>query len=231
MDKKTLQKAFYATFPVMAGYLVLGIGFGILMHTRGYAWYWSLLMSLMIYAGSMQYVAIDLLGASANLITVTLMTLVVNARHLFYGISMLSKYKDIGKTKPYLIFALTDETYSLVCQEELPLEVDREQYYFLVSILNHAYWIVGSVLGAVLGSALSFNSMGVEFSMTALFIVSMLEQWESTANHVPALTGLFVSVACLLLFGANDFLIPALISITLALLLERKWSKEEIRYE
>lgn len=220
MDKKTFQKAFYATFPVMAGYLVLGIGFGILMPAKGYAWYWSLLMSLMIYAGSMQYVDIDLLGAGANLLTVALMTLVVNARHLFYGLSMLSKYKDTSKSKPYLIFALTDETYSLVCQN-LSLEVDREQYYFLVSILNHIYWIVGSVFGAVLGSALSFNSRGIEFSMTALFVVSIIEQWESTENHVPALTGLFVSVACLLLFGANDFLIPALIFITLVLFLEK----------
>lgn len=224
---KTTTYAFRASLPVMAGYIVLGIGFGILMHSHGYAWYWSVLMSIAIYAGSMQYVAIDLLSAGANLITFALMTLAVNARHLFYGLTMLVKYKDVGKAKPYLIFALTDETFSLVCNADLPKEVNTTKYYLLVSIFNQFYWVLGSLLGTLLGSALSFNSMGVEFSMTALFTVTVISQWEKSQNHLPALTGFIVSVLCLLLFGPADFLIPAMLIITALLLLERKFKKGE----
>lgn len=224
---KTTTYAFRASLPVMAGYVVLGIGFGILMHSRGYAWYWAALMSIAIYAGSMQYVAVDLLSASANMITFALMTLAVNARHLFYGLTMLVKYKDVGKAKPYLIFALTDETFSLVCNTDLPKEVDTNKYYLLVSLFNQFYWVIGSLLGTLLGSALSFNSMGVEFSMTALFTVTVINQWEKSQNHLPALIGFGVSIVCLLIFGPADFLIPAMLIITALLLLEHKFRKGE----
>lgn len=226
MNRNTLLYAFRTSLPVMAGYIVLGIGFGVLMQNRGYAWYWTVLMSVVVYAGSMQYVAIDLLGSGANMITFALMTLVVNARHLFYGLTMLAKYKDTGKAKPYLIFALTDETFSLICNADLPKNVDKVRYYLFVSLFNQLYWVLGSVLGALLGSALSFNSTGVEFSMTALFTVIMVEQWEKSHNHLPALTGLGTSVICLLIFGPADFLIPAMLIITVLLLLERKFEKE-----
>lgn len=225
MNKKTTAFAFRASLPVMAGYIVLGMGFGILMQSRGYAWYWTALMSIAIYAGSMQYVAIDLLSASAGLITFALMTLAVNARHLFYGLTMLTKYKDIGKAKPYLIFALTDETFSLVCAADLPKDVKENEYFLLVSLFNQAYWVLGSVSGALLGSALSFNSRGVEFSMTALFTVTVIGQWEKSKNHLPALTGFGVSAVCLLLFGPADFLIPSMLIITAFLLLERRFGK------
>lgn len=219
----TLKYAFQASLPIMAGYVVLGMGFGILMESKGYAWWWTALMSAAIYAGSMQYVAIDLLTGGATLIASALMTLLVNIRHLFYGITMLEDYKDAGAGKPYLIFALTDETFSLVCSPKLPENVNRRDYYFFVSLFNHCYWVSGSVLGALIGSAITFNTAGIDFAMTALFVVIFVEQWESTRQHLPAITGVLCTVVSLLIFGADDFLIPAMIAITIALILERKW--------
>lgn len=221
--KKTLKTAFFKSLPIMAGYIVLGTGFGILLTSKGYARWWALLMSLTIYAGSMQYVAIDLLTAGASLISTALMTLMVNARHLFYGVSMLSRYRDTGKAKPYLIFALTDETYSLVCSDELiPSGVDKKRYFLFVSLLNQFYWVFGSVIGGLLGSFLTFNTNGIDFAMTALFVVIFTEQWEKNKNHIPALIGVISSVLCLILFGAQRFLIPAMLLISALLLLLRK---------
>lgn len=231
MNKNTITYALRASLPVMAGYVVLGIGFGILMQSHGFAWYWACLMSLVIYAGSMQYVAVDLLSAGANMITFALVTLAVNARHLFYGLTMLTKYREMKKAKPYLIFSLTDENFSLVCAADLPEQVDENKYYLLVSLFNQIYWIVGSIAGALLGSALSFNSTGIEFSMTALFTVTVVSQWEKSRNHLPALTGLIVSAVCLVLFGAADFLIPTMLLITVLLLLEKKYRKGEAENE
>ena len=218
---KTAQYAFARSLPVMAGYLVLGLGFGVLLQTKGYGVGWALAMSALIYAGSMQYLAVDLLAGGATLVAAALMTFTVNARHLFYGISMVERYRDTGPAKPYLIFALTDETYSLVCSGEVPDGVDRKRYFFLVSLFDQLYWIAGSVLGALAGSVLPFDSTGIDFSMTALFLVVMTEQWRTTRDHRPALVGLGVSVACLVFFGADGFLIPAMIGITLALTLLR----------
>lgn len=222
-NRTTFQYAFKASLPIMAGYVVLGMGFGILLESKGYAWWWAALMSATIYAGSMQYVAIDLLTGGATLIASALMTLLVNIRHLFYGITMLEDYKDTGAKKPYLIFALTDETFSLVCSPKLPEEVDRKDYYFLVSLFNQSYWVLGSVLGGLIGNAFTFNAAGIDFAMTALFVVIFVEQWESTKQHLPAITGVLCTVVALLIFGADDFLIPAMIAITVVLILERKW--------
>lgn len=222
MNKQTLKYSVLASLPVMAGYIVLGIGFGILLAGKGYDFLWALLMSLTIYAGSMQYVGVELLAGGASLISTALMTLMVNARHLFYGISMVENYKETGKVKPYLMFALTDETYSLVCAAKLPEEVDRNQYYFLVSAMNQCYWVLGSILGALIGNGLSFDTKGIEFSMTALFVVIFVKQWESTKNHMPAFIGLGISLLCLLVFGADNFLIPAMIGITAGLFILRR---------
>lgn len=218
---KTAKYAFVRSLPVMAGYLVLGLGFGVLLESKGYGVGWALAMSTLIYAGSMQYVAVDLLAGGASLIAAALMTVTVNARHLFYGISMVERYRDAGPAKPYLIFALTDETYSLVCSGEVPDGVDRKRYFFLVSLFDQLYWIAGSVAGALVGAVLPFDSTGIDFSMTALFLVVMTEQWRTTQDHRPALAGLGVSLVCLLVFGAEDFLIPAMIGITLVLTLLR----------
>jgi 4-azaleucine resistance transporter AzlC len=178
-------------------------------------------MSITIYAGSMQYVAVDLLAGGAGIIATVLMTLMVNIRHLFYGITMLERYQDTGKKKPYLIFSLTDETFSLVCSPQLPQGVEEHSYYFYISLMNQCYWVLGSTLGALAGTALSFNSEGIDFAMTALFVVIFVEQWEKTKQHLPAITGVVISVICRLIFGASNFLIPSMIGITAALFIEK----------
>lgn len=223
MKDKTIGYAFRASLPVMAGYLVLGMGFGVLLHDQGYSWWWAAVMSLLIYAGSLQYLAVDLLAAGAGIITTALMSLVVNFRHLFYGITMLERYKKAGRVRPYLIFALTDETFSLVCQENLPDGVREKGYYFWVSLFNHCYWIVGSVLGTFVGNILGEHTQGIDFSMTALFVIIFIQQWETAKDHRPALIGLGVSLASLLIFGPDSFLIPGMVGITLALLAMRKF--------
>lgn len=224
---KTIRYAFKASLPVMAGYIVLGMGFGILLQDKGYGWWWSVLMSTAIYAGSMQYVAVDLLSGGASLLAAALMTLMVNIRHLFYGITMLERYKKTGKKKPYLIFALTDETFSLVCSPDLGEDIKENDYYFGVSLMNQFYWVLGSFLGSVIGASISFNTAGIDFAMTALFVVIFVEQWEKTRNHLPAILGVGISVICLVLFGASGFLIPSMLGITAALLVLQKWMKEE----
>ncbi|MCQ2433311.1 MAG: AzlC family ABC transporter permease [Clostridia bacterium] len=211
--KKYLKTAVIKTLPVMAGYMVLGIGFGIIAQKNGYGILWVLAMSALIYAGSMQYVAVSLLTGGASLLTSALTTLMVNARHLFYGISMIGPYKGAGKYKPYLIFALTDETYSLTCTGDYPEGADKHKYWFLLSLLDQTYWVTGSVLGAIAGKAIPFDSTGIDFAMTALFITVFVEQWKTTKNHIPALIGLGASVLCLLIFGRDSFLIPAMILI------------------
>ena len=227
VSKDTVKKAFTATIPVMTGYLVLAIGFGILLKTKGYGVGWSFAMSGFIYAGSMQYLTIDLLGQGASLAASALTTLMVNARHLFYGISMVERYRNTGKQKPYLIFALTDETYSLVCSEEA---IDRikepKAYYFLVSLFNQCYWVAGSVIGSLLGNIIPFNVEGIDFALTALFVTIFVEQWITTKNHKPALIGVLSSVVCLVLLGADSFLIPSMIVIMILLLMQRQKLQE-----
>ena len=193
--KQTLKPALLATLPVLTGYLVLGFGFGIIMKANGFSNALTFAMSLLIYAGSMQYVAIGLFTGGASLLTVALTTLMVNARHLFYGISMLEPYKNMGKAKPYLIFGLTDETYSLVCGDNAAVSPEeKKKYYVLVTLLNHIYWVAGSVLGAVAGTLLQFNSEGIDFALTALFLTVFLEQWLTAEKHTPAIIGVAVSV-------------------------------------
>ena len=217
-----LRRAFVATLPVMAGYVVLGTGFGILFQSKGYGLLWAMAMSLFVYAGSMQYLAVDLLTGGVGLIAAAVTTLMVNARHLFYGISMIGKYQNMGAYKPYLIFGLTDETYSLNCGDLPPDITNAPRYYFLVSILNQSYWVLGTALGSILGQLIPFSTEGIDFSLTALFITVFVEQWKSTGDHIPALIGLAASVACLLIFGTGNFLIPAMVLITLGLTLYRK---------
>ncbi len=228
MSKRDIvKKAFIKSVPVMAAYEVLGFGFGILMSRNGYHPVWSFLASLFIFAGSMQYVLVDLLLTAASPLTTAVMTVMVNARHLFYGISMVKRYRDKGKYRPYLIFALTDETYSLLCDEtDYPAEY-KGLYCFLVSLFNQSYWVSGSVIGAVTGAAVSFNSAGIEFSMTALFVTVFVEQWLTSKDHRPALTGLLATTLCLVIFGSSSFLIPAMILITVLLFVPYIQKKKE----
>ena len=221
--KKTIKTALVDTLPVLTGYLVLGFGFGIIIKVNGFTLLHAFAMSFLIYAGSMQYVAIGLFTGGASLITVALTTLMVNARHLFYGISMIDRYKGLGVRKPYLIFALTDETYSLVCSDNPNIsEKDRRNYYFFVSLFDHMYWITGSVLGVLVGSIVKFNSEGIDFALTALFVTVFLEQWLTSSKHIPALIGVVVSVVCLVIFGSEHFLIPAMLVIALLLCLYKE---------
>lgn len=221
--KKTIKNAFISTIPVLTGYLVLGFGFGIILKSSGYGILLALIMSLFIYAGSMQYVAVGLLTSGASWIVAAFTTLMVNARHLFYGISMLDRYKGTGKRKPYLIFALTDETYSLLCNENQKIEEEQKKnYYFFVSLFNHIYWVLGSVIGALIGTIVNFNTEGIDFALTALFITIFVEQWLSSKKHFPAIIGVCVSVICLIIFGSEKFLIPTMIIILLLLSLYKE---------
>ena len=222
MNIQAIKQAFYKSIPVLAGYVVLGIGFGILMRNAGYGVLWAASMSVLIFAGSMQYVGVGLLAGGASVLTTVITTIMVNARHLFYSISMVDKYKNAGKYKPYMIFALTDETYSLLCDGKVPVGVEPDIYRFLVSLFNHCYWIMGTIIGNLLGAVLPFSTVGIEFSMTALFVASFTEQWLTTKDHVPALTGVLCTLLCLAVFGRDNFLIPAMLLITLVLTLLRR---------
>ncbi len=218
---RTAGDAFVRSIPVFAGYVVLGIGFGILLRDAGYGTLWSLAMSLFIFAGSAQYVGVSLLSAQVSLLTAGMTTLMVNARHLFYSISMVDKYRGAGRKKPYLIFALTDETYSLLCDWDVPEGENPHLFALLVSAFNQGYWVLGSVLGCALGGVLPFSTEGIAFSMTALFIATMVEQYLTSEDHTNAIVGGICSVICLVIFGPSQFLIPSMISITLALSLLR----------
>lgn len=225
MNLKTLKKSFNATIPVMAGYIVLGSAFGILMSSKGYHLIWTILMSCIIYAGSMQFLTINLLTSGASLISTALITLMVNARHLFYGISMLDKYKSTGKLKPYLIFSLTDETYALVCAENT--KENNKYYYFFVSLLNQIYWILGGIIGGVIGAILKIDTTGIDFAMTALFVVIFTEQILSKKDYISAAIGICSAIICLFIFGSEYFLIPTMILITISLLIVGIINKED----
>ena len=210
---KQWKKNFIRTIPVLTGYLVLGASFGIVMQSKGFGVLWSIGMSAAVFAGSMQFVAVDLLATAAGIITTALTTLMVNARHLFYGVSMVDRYRDVGKAKPYLIFALTDETYSIVCADETLSNRDLLQ----ITLLDHLYWIAGSAIGGGIGALIPWDFKGVDFALTALFISIFTDQWIKTKDHLPAILGASLSAASLLIFGADRFLIPAMLAITLAL--------------
>ncbi len=211
--RAALKAAFPHTIPVFTGYLVLGAAYGILMNSKGFSLFWIMLASIFIYAGSMQFVTVSLLAAGFDLMGAFLMTLAVNARHLFYGISMLKQYRGIGKLKPYLIFSLTDETFSIVCSAKVPEQVDHKWFYFFISLLDHSYWVVGSLLGGIIGSLLEFNTKGIDFVLTALFVVILINQWQSTKNHLPAIIGIVSAIVCRFFFGASNFIIPSMIMI------------------
>lgn len=220
--KTDVKQAFIATIPVLTGYIFLGMGFGMMLYSKGFGVLWAFGMSVTIFAGSLEYVATDLLAAGATVFTTAMTSIALNARHIFYGISMVDKYKGVPR-KPFLMFALTDETYSLVCNDAALEKVEnRENYFFLVSLFDYSYWITGSVLGALVGAILPFSTEGIDFVLTALFLTVFVEQWQSTKNHLAALTGVGASVIALLIFGADSFLIPAMVLIAVSLTLFRK---------
>lgn len=215
------------TLPVLAGYLVLGVAFGLLLNSIGLGVFWAAAMSILVYAGSAQFLAVSLIGASASLPQVALLTFLLNFRHFFYGLSMVSRYQGVGKRKLYLAFALSDETYAILAGALPPAQVDPADYYFAVSLLDQCYWVAGSLIGATVGQLITFDTTGVDFAMTALFVVLAVEQWKSARRHAPALLGVCCGVVCLLIFGPDLFLIPALAAIVALLLLFRRRLEED----
>ncbi len=214
---KALCCAFPRTLPILAGFLFLGATYGVYMNVSGFSFWYPLAMSIVIYGGSLEFLAVSMLLAPYAPVQVFLTALLVQARHLFYGIAMLDKYKGLGWKKPYLIFGLCDETFSVNCTAEIPPEVDRGWFYFFVTLLDQLYWVGGATLGGLLGSLISFNTEGLDFVMTAMFVVIFLEQWRKEPHHVSQWVGLAASVACLLIFGADNFLIPTMVCILAAL--------------
>ena len=223
MNRKALKTVFLDTVPVMTGYLFLGAGFGILLSEKtGYGIGWAIGMAVFILAGSGQYLAVSMIADHASLISAAIATFLINARHIFYGISMLEPYKNAGARKPYMIFALTDETYSLVTQNQPPEGMTRHTYCFLVSLLDQSYWIIGCALGNVMGKTLPISFEGVEFVLTALFVTMFVEQWLSHKNHLPAIIGVGATTLCLAIFGKEIFLIPSMALIAVLLTVSRK---------
>lgn len=222
LKKQALKAAFPHTIPVMMGYVAMGVAFGILFSSKGYHFFWSFLMSLTMYAGAMQFVAINLLVPDYQLLQIAFITLMVNARYLFYGLSLIDEFRDMGKKKYYMIFALTDETYALLCAKNPPPGVDRRWFFFFISFLNHTYWIVGCTTGGFIGSFLHFNTQGIGFAMTALFVVLLLDLLKETKNYATAVIGIGGSLFSLIVFGSENFLIPALAFILILLTSFRK---------
>ena len=217
MKRKAFKAALPHTLPICIGFIVLGMSYGFLMRSKGFPLIYPMLMSLFIFAGSMEFVTANLLLSDFNPLHVFFLTLMVNARHIFYGISMLDKYKNCGWKKPYLIFAMCDETFTVNCAVTPPEDVDKGWFMFFVTLLNQIYWVSGATLGALLGYIIHFDASGIEFVMTALFVVMFINQWEETKEHTPALMGLGCSLLCLVIFGSSNFIIPAMILIVLCL--------------
>lgn len=219
---KALKAAFPHTIPIFAGFWFLGMTYGIYMNVSGFSFWYPMLMSLTIFAGSVEFVAVNMLLGAFNPIQALAMTLMINARHLFYGISMLDKYKGTGLKKFYLIFGMCDESFSINYTAEIPEGVDQGWFMFFVNLLNQCYWFFGSTLGGIFGSLIRFNTEGLGFVMTAMFVVIFMEQWFKDKNHTSAILGLFLSTLCLLAFGADHFIIPAMIAILGVLTFLRK---------
>lgn len=220
--RTALRAAFPHTIPVLTGYMFLGIAYGVLMNAKGYGPLWSVLMSAIAFGGSMQFVAISLLTVAFDPVQAFLLSCMVNARHLFYGLSMLEKYRGLGKARIPLIYILSDETFSLVSTVESPENVDRRQFYLSISLLDYFYWVGGTALGGFLGDFIPFDTTGLDFALTALFVVLFLEQWKKKENRPAGAIGIGATVLCLLLFGADNLVIPAMAVIVAILLGGRK---------
>ena len=222
MKMKALKAAVPYTIPICAGFTFLGLAYGIYMNSLGFSFVYPMLMSMTIFAGSMEFVAANLLVSGFHPLHAFFLTLMVNARHLFYGISMLDKYKNVGKKKWYLIYGMCDESFSINCTTQPPEGVDKGWFMFFVTLLNQCYWVIGSTLGGILGSFVTFNTKGIDFVMTALFVVIFLDQWFSQKRHLPAIVGVAASAVCLMLFGADNFIIPSMLLILAVLTLAKK---------
>lgn len=221
MKRRALQAAYPYTLPIFAGFWFLGMAYGIYMNASGFSFVYPMLMSILIFGGSLEFVAVTMLLSPFAPLQVFIMALLIQARHLFYGLSMLEKYKGLGWKKFYLIFGMCDESFSINYTAEIPDDVDRGWFYFFVTLLNHLYWISGATLGGLVGGFLKVDTSGIGFVMTAMFVVIFLEQWLKERRHISALIGLGASILCLTIFGAERFMIPTMITIILILTLCR----------
>lgn len=229
--KDTLKYSFIKTLPVMCGYLFTGLAFGLLLQNAGYSFLWAFLISLVVYAGSMQFVVVTLLAGGVSLPTVAIMTLLINSRHAFYGLSFIEKFKKMGKLYPYMIFSLTDETYSLLCSTLPPKRYKENWAYFFIALLDQCYWIIGSVAGGIIGKVIPFDMTGIDFAMTALFTVIFVEQWIDSKSHIPALTGVVSGLIFLIILGPSKFILPSLVVTVLILNMLRNTLDEEKKGE
>lgn len=222
MKAKAFKAALPYTIPICIGLLFLGMSYGFLMRSKSFSFVYPMLTSLFIFAGSMEFITINLLLASFNPIYTLLLTIMVNARHIFYGISMLDKYKNCGYKKLYLIFGMCDESFSINCSITPPPDIDKGWFMFFVTLLNHIYWVSGATLGGLLGYVISFDTKGIDFVMTALFVVMFINQWEETENHISAIIGLICPFICLIIFGSQNFMLPSMALIILCFLLLKR---------
>lgn len=216
--KKAYQKAFPYTIPVLTGYLFIGIAFGVMFAEKGYNFLWAMLMSLLVFAGSGQYLAVNFFAPGFSFLQVIFLTLMVNIRHIFYGVSLLEKFKGMGKRKWYMVFGLTDETYSLLCTTQVPEDVEEDKFMFAIATLDQLYWVGGTIIGSLMGTYIPFNSEGIDFAMTALFVVIFVELWMEKKNRIPEIIGILCGVICLAIFGASQFVLPAMLCIVILLI-------------
>lgn len=219
--RKAFLAAFPYTIPILTGFLFLGIAYGIYMNVSGFSPIYPILMSMAIFAGSMEFVTVDLLLGMFHPMSALILAFMVNARHLFYGISMLDKYKNVGKKRWYLIFGMCDESFSINCTTEVPAGVDRGWFYFFVTLLNQCYWVCGAAIGGICGSLISFETEGLDFVMTALLVVIFLEQWMKEKDHTSGVIGIVLTVICLVVFGNKNFIITSMLGILGVLTLMR----------
>lgn len=221
--KDCIRFAFQQTIPVMLGYLFLGIAFGLMLQNEGYHFIWALLISVVVYAGSMQFVLVTLLSTGAGLLYTAIMTFFINGRHIFYGLSFVEKYQQMGKRYPYMVFSLTDETYSVLCRAKVPEGMNEKDAMFFISLFDQCYWVIGSAAGALAGQVISFNTAGIDFSMTALFIAIVAEQWQEERMRLPVMMGIVFSVIFLILLGPDRFILPSLAMSVFVLLCSRSY--------
>ncbi len=217
-----MRKAFPYTIPILTGYLFIGLAFGVMFADMGYNVFWAALMSIVVYAGSGQYLAVNFFVPGYSFVQAIFLTLMVNIRHVFYGLSLVDRYNRFGRRRWYMIFGMTDETYSVVCTTKVPEDVDEEDFVFSITLLNQIYWVAGAVIGSLAATAIPFNSTGIEFAMTALFLVLFIEMWMSRGNRMSEVLGLCAALVCLLVFGADSFVLPTMLLIVAVIMVCRK---------
>lgn len=219
---QAFKRAFPQTIPVLTGYLFIGMAFGVMFQEKGYNFLWAALVSIVCYAGSGQYLAVNFFAPGISLIQVVFMELMVNIRHIFYGLSLLERFSGMGKKRWYMIFSLTDETYSLLVTAKVPEDVEEPKFLFAIAFLDQVYWVIGTIIGSLLGSVLPFEAKGIDFAMTALFLVLMIEQWMEKKNRPFVVIGIGCALVCRLIFGADNFILPTMIVMMIILVTGKK---------